>query len=127
MGRTLVSSCGLLVLITFVSAPAYAGDRKSSGREDSKMELFGSSQKSRAVLVSGGSDRPNPSGASLFDGDNSTLASKRLGGHDEKERSGEPKREYKKLTLFHFDSKLGEVKVQPVFGKVTGAQLSLDF
>ena len=129
MKRRLLESCGLLIAIIFVSAqPLHAGDRKSSGREiqESKLDLFASSSKSRAILVSGRPE-PGPAGGRLFEDSNSLLASKRLGGHEQRENSGEPKREHKSLTLLHFNSKLGEVKVQPVFGKVTGAQFSLGF
>ena len=128
MGRTL-KSCWLLTAIVLTSQVAQAGDRKSSGREvqESKIEIFGPSQKTRTILVSGRSEQPNASAVRLFEGSESVLASKRLSGHEEKETSGEPKRERKPLTLLRFDSKLGEVKVQPVFGKVTGAQFSLGF
>lgn len=126
MERRLVGSVGLLIAIILATPLAYAGDRKSNS-QDSKSELFASDYKARAVLVSGRSEQPSPSAVKLLDGGDSVLASKRLGGHEEKETSGEPKREHKPLTLFRFDSKLGEVKVQPVFGKVTGAQFSLGF
>jgi hypothetical protein len=118
-----------VIAIGLVCPSADAGDRKSSGRElqESKMEIFGSPLKTRTILVSGRSEQPGSSAGRLFEGSDSILASKRLGGHEEKGTSGEPKREHKSLTLFQFDSKLGEVKVQPVFGKVTGAQFSLGF
>jgi hypothetical protein len=129
MERRCVGSLGLVIAIIVISPPAQAGDRKSDGRgsQDSKAELFASSHKAHAVLVSRGSERPDPSSIKLFEDGDSILASKRLGGHEEKQTSGEAKREHKSLTLFRFDSKLGEIKVQPVFGKVTGAQFSLGF
>src|SRR4051812_28353265 len=100
MGRQFVESCGLLIAIgLLLSHPASAGDRKSSGTEE-KMELFPASQRAHAVMFSGQPEQPGRSSAKLFETDSSILASKRLGGHEEKERSGEPKREHKSLTLF---------------------------
>jgi hypothetical protein len=54
-----------------------------------------------------------------------------VGGHqtpgdgetEEKDRS----RKYKKITLLHFNSRLGEVRLEPVFGHVNGAQFSIGF
>ena len=46
------------------------------------------------------------------------------GSTREKEK---PPREHKPITLLQFNSKFGDVKVQPVFGRVNGAQLSLGF
>ncbi len=87
MGRTVIGSCGLLIAIGLASSPAEAGDRKSSGGDvqESKMEIFGSSHKTRTILVSGRSEQPDASAVRLFEGNDSVLASKRLGGHEEKE------------------------------------------
>ena len=38
-----------------------------------------------------------------------------------------PANEHKQLTLFHFNSRFGDLAVQPVMGQVNGAQLSLGF
>ena len=127
MGRRLFGICLLLIAIIFASQSAQAGDRKSRDVQESKLELFASSHQTHAVLASGRSEQPDPATVRLFEAGDPVLASKRLGGHEEKENSSEAKHEHKALTLFHFDSKLGEVKVQPVFGKVTGAQFSLGF
>jgi hypothetical protein len=43
------------------------------------------------------------------------------------ERRDEAKHEHKALTLFHINSKFGGVAVQPVIGKVNGAQFSIGF
>ena len=46
---------------------------------------------------------------------------------DREESAPTPPRDRKKLTLFRFDPKLGDVSVQPVIGSVNGAQLSVRF
>ena len=127
MGRRLFGICLLLIALIFAGQLAQAGDRKSKDVQDSKMELFASSHQTHAVLVSGRSEQPDHATVRLFEASDPVLASKRVDGHEEKENSSETKHEHKALTLFHFDSRLGEVKVQPVFGKVTGAQFSLGF
>lgn len=50
--------------------------------------------------------------------------------HDDRAASERPdtretKRERAHYTLLHFDSKLGNIALEPVVGKVNGAQLSL--
>jgi len=79
MERRCVGSLGLVIAIIVISPPAQAGDRKSDGRgsQDSKAELFASSHKAHAVLVSRGSERPDPSSIKLFEDGDSILASKR--------------------------------------------------
>jgi len=127
MEQRLLGSCGLLIAIVFTSQPARAGDRQSREVHESKSEMFASSHKTAAISVSPRSEQIDISGVRPFEGSYSVFASKRLGGHDEKQSSAESKPEHKSLTLFHFDSKFGEVKLQPVLGKVTGAQFSLGF
>jgi hypothetical protein len=126
MGQTLVGSYGLLIAIAFAST-AHGGDRKSTPQEihESKGSSVGS-QQSHAILISAPvrSGRSNVSLASPFEGRYSDFG-RRL-AVDEKENSNGPK-EHKSLILFHLDSKLGEIKVQPVIGKVTGAQFCLGF
>jgi hypothetical protein len=46
---------------------------------------------------------------------------------DQKEKGSAPRPERKTITLIRFDSKLGNVSVQPVVGGVNGAQLSVGF
>ena len=60
---------------------------------------------------------------------NPSRVSRRISpGEEEKEESAPARRpERKKLTLFRFESKLGDISVQPVMGSVNGAQFSLGF
>jgi hypothetical protein len=45
----------------------------------------------------------------------------------EKESEPTPAKERKKIILFQFDRKFGDISVQPVVGRVNGAQLSVGF
>ena len=48
-------------------------------------------------------------------------------GDERNESERRPPRERKSLTLFRFDSKHGDIAVQPVIGGLKGAQFSLGF
>jgi hypothetical protein len=43
------------------------------------------------------------------------------------ESAAVPSSERKQITLFHINSKFGDVAVQPVFGSIQGAQFSIGF
>ena len=128
MGRTVLGFCGLLVVISFPFQSTHADDRKSAGHEI--QELKGTAHSPRethamSVSMPVQSERVSASVANPFEGRASDLIDHRLVG-DGKENSSRP-RDYKKITLLRLDSKLGEIKVQPIIGKVTGAQFSLGF
>lgn len=125
MGRGL-KSFGLLIAISFTSSFIYAGDHKSADRDsqNSAAEMF-AGHSSHALSVSARPDRFDALVGRPFEGRSSASADRPL--IDEKGNDSEPRKEHKSLTLFRFNSQFGEVKVQPVLGKVTGAQFSLGF
>lgn len=110
---------GLLVALGLVCQPAQAGDRKSTGRVQ---------ETARAILVSPGAtttemayERRSALTVGVFETGYAVSATRGV----ERERASV--REHQPLTLFHFNSKFGDVAVQPVIGKVNGAQFSLGF
>jgi hypothetical protein len=95
----------LLIALAFAAAPAQARDPKSGAL------------RSNAVFAAA---RPTqPIGAQP-----ASVADRRSNVHHEHET---PSDERKPLTLFRFNSRLGELAVQPAIGSVKGAQLSLGF
>jgi hypothetical protein len=105
-----------LAVIGLACQSAEAGDQKSATRE------------AKAILVTPAAAAPTnyeKQGAvtvGLFEGGYSVSPTR--GSTREKEK---PPREHKPITLLRFDSKFGDVKVQPVFGRVNGAQVSVGF
>ena len=118
MGRYAAGWCGLLAVIGLAWQSAEAGDQKSGTRVE------------KAVLVTPAAvpafpvndDRRGVGTVGLFE--NSYQAKTERGSKRETEK---PPREHKTITLFHFNSQFGDVRVQPVFGRVNGAQLSVGF
>ena len=115
MGRYSARWCGLLAMIGLACQSAEADDLKSA------------THASKAVLVAPAPAAPiNDASRSvtigLFENGPSTTATR-----DSKRETEKPPREHKAITLFHFNSQFGDVAVQPVFGRVNGAQLSLGF
>ena len=109
MGRNLVGSCGLIVAIGFACQPAYGGDRKSPGRvHDEAKEMF-VAREAHAVSLRYETPRHESS------------------KDNKRGNAAAPASEHKRLTLFHINSKFGDIAVQPVIGQVNGAQLSLGF
>ncbi len=118
MGPNFLGCCGLLAVIGLACQSAEAGDQKSATRE------------AKAILVTPAAAPAAPTNyekqgavtVGLFE--NGYSVSPTRGSTREKEK---PPREHKPITLLQFNSKFGDVKVQPVFGRVNGAQVSLGF
>ncbi len=121
MGRNLVGFCGLLVAIGLACQPAQAGDRKSTGQLQETAKAILIAPETRAAATT--HERPGASTVGVFEHGYSVSAPR--GSTRGKENA--PAREHKPPTLFHFNSKFGEVAVQPVIGKVNGAQFSVGF
>lgn len=123
MGRTFLGICGLLVVIGLVCHPAQAGDRKSGRRiiqENAAADEFFIPQKERTMSIR--SEMIDPAAA------RAAVSRKHRSNDDgEKEDRPAPARERKRLILFHINSKVGDIAVQPVFGPVNGAQFSIGF
>jgi hypothetical protein len=88
-------------------SPARAGDRKDSVARDAQSD----SRFSDFVTNS----------------DSKVSRSRRDATTKEKESEPTPGKERKKIILFQFDRKFGDVSLQPVVGQVNGAQLSVGF
>lgn len=116
MARPMVLSLTLLAALGVAIQPADARDPKtSSGGERHAAELM--------VARAGRAMAGHASFAS-------SSASEELPARDDalaKHHVAVPPDEHKTLTLFRFDSKFGEISVQPVVGSVKGAQLSIGF
>ncbi len=108
----LIGSCGLLVAVALACQSAQAGDRRSGSRQQDMEEIF-VVRKAHATSL-----REQVLGALTDD----------RSKEDRKTRGGAtPAREHKALTLFHINSKFGDIEVQPVMGQVNGAQFSIGF
>lgn len=118
MGRNSAGWCGLLAVIGLTCQSAEAGDLKSASRSE------------KPILVT-----PAAAPASPVNDNGRTVVTVGLfeKGYEvgaergSKRETEKPPREHKAITLFHFNSQFGDVRVQPVFGRVNGAQLSVGF
>ena len=138
MGRNL-KSCWwvLLMMVGFAFQSAQAGDRKggSAAREARAAAPFEVGV-SAAARAAGGSVAAREARVAAQEDFALTPVSHRgssrwISAQEEAptSRKGAPThpRDRKKLTLLRFDSKLGNISVQPVIGSVNGAQFSLGF
>ena len=125
MGRNLVGSCGLIVAIGLACRPAHAGDRKSPGRvPDEAKEMFVARE---AHAVSLRYETPGATMVRPFEARSSTSTDHGSSKDNKRGNATAPASEHKRLTLFHINSRFGDIAVQPVMGQVNGAQLSLGF
>ena len=125
MGRNLVGSCGLLVAIGLACLPAHAGDRKSGRRGQEAAEEIFVPRKTHTVTLQ--YETVGASAVRPFEARYSTSANQRPARDRERRNADAQAREHKPLTLFHLNSKFGDIAVQPVMGQVNGAQFSLGF
>lgn len=119
MAISLTSAAVLLALPV-----ANAGDRKGTASRDSSMlsDMLEATSRPRATAVHHGDFALAPV-TSMEPRHNNVSAPNAAKANDEP-RS--PK-ERKKITLFQFDSKAGQIAVQPLVGPINGAQLSMGF
>jgi len=125
MRRNLIPSYGLLVAISLACQSARAGDRKSAARLQEPKEQILVMQK--GDTTSARYELTRPLLITFPEGRNSVSTDRRSGSLIEKSDSDTRAHEHKPLTLFHMDSKVGEITVQPVIGHVNGAQFSIGF
>jgi hypothetical protein len=95
--------------------PAQARDRKSAARERDGVVDVVMRQEARAALLHHAVAASPGRTHSVF------------GDEYSREETAPAGQRRKAVTLFRFNSKLGEVAVQPVFGAAKGAQFSLGF
>jgi hypothetical protein len=135
MRRRLISWSGFaLALVSLALQPARAGDRRSAEPKASasiQMALAAPATPMRTYSERAHGRFEETSG--FFTANAPTTKFWQAGGKvlatedEHKESAPTPPRERKSLTFFRFDSKLGDVSVQPVIGALKGAQLSLGF
>jgi len=117
-----IAPFGLLIALSIwvLMPPALAGDRKDSGvsgaRSDSRFSDFVTNSSPR---------RGGVAGFFAANADSKFSRSHQDATKKEKESGPTPVNERKKIILFRFDPKFGDVTVQPVVGQVNGAQLSV--
>jgi hypothetical protein len=127
MRVSLIGSCGLVIAVS-MSAPlhlAQAGDRRESAGRGGRSDLRSSD------FVANASSSPRHGGIAPLrvtnpDSKFSRSRSERR-ATKEKESAATPTKERKKVILFRFNPKFGDISVQPVIGKVNGAQICLGF
>jgi hypothetical protein len=130
MRRGIISSLGLTIAaVAFLAQPSHASDRKASSSAISH-PVVASAVPTHVTTDGRGRSNDDPLSFALLN--NAAAKSPRPVGHDatateRKEDEPTPARERKSVTFFRFDSKLGNVAVQPVIGSVKGAQFSLGF
>lgn len=142
MGGRIISSLGVAVAaVTLLGQPCHAGDRKSDAsatREVHAASAINHTLAAPAMTTRGNSDgrgRGADDPLSFVGLGNGNTKSARAFGHDaaatttteRKEDHPTPPTERKSLTFFRFQSRVGEVSVQPVIGAMKGAQFSLGF
>ena len=132
--RSIIWSGFALALVSLAVQPARAGDR-------TRAESKGSVSIQRAAMapetpMRTSSERTHgrfEEGLAFFEPNAPLTKSHQAVGSvsadddQHKESAPTPPRERKSLTFFRFDSKVGNISVQPVIGALKGAQLSLGF
>ncbi|MBA2271003.1 MAG: hypothetical protein M3372_04735 [Verrucomicrobiota bacterium] len=126
----------LLVALGFACQPAEAGERKSGS---ASREARASAPADLAAPAAGGNVGARGAraaaqgdfflGAVSPFGSTAWRSAQAASASEESKEAGmpTPPRERKKLTLFRFDPKLGDISVQPVVGGVKGAQFCVGF
>ncbi|MGH8094190.1 MAG: hypothetical protein ACREIF_12080 [Chthoniobacterales bacterium] len=125
MGRNLVGSCGWLIAIGLACQPVHAGDRKSERRGHEASEEIVQPRKVQTIILR--YEKTGAAEAKPFQAGYLASSARRAGGANEARHEAGAANEHKPLTLFHINSKFGDIAVEPVMGKVNGAQFSLGF
>ena len=122
-----IGSCGLVIAVTMsASLPlAQAGDRRGSARIGARSDPRFSD------FVTNSSSSPRRGGIAALSVTNSDSKFSRSRSErttkKEKESAPTPAKEPKKITLFRFNPKFGDISVQPVLGAINGAQICVGF
>jgi hypothetical protein len=107
----------------WVSLPlAQAGDRKDSAASDARSDSRFSDFVTNSSPRHGGAE-----GLFVANSDSKFSRSHADATKKEKESGPTPVNERKKIILFRFDPKFGDVTLQPVIGPVKGAQICVGF
>ena len=123
MRPEVIQICWWLAAVTLLCQPVQAGGRRAAERSGDRTEYVLDSKQpagsTRSAKVSTSTEQ--------ILGGRPLVLSGRQGDRDDGSQENGKGRKYKKLTLLHFNSKVGEVRVEPVFGHVNGAQFSIGF
>ena len=122
MGRNLVGACALLIVVGLAFQSIHADDRKSAGLARERAEATLITQ--RQAIVAAQPEKVTTLAVTPFRARTQAVIDWPSVGNEENPKQAQRD---KSLTLFHFNSKFGEVAVKPVIGRVTGAELSINF
>lgn len=136
MGRNLRSWWGLSVAMVLAVQPALAGDRKAAAGREQRASAHQVVLPARVAVtadnqVRGGKiDRPGEVAFFPVRALEVRLvrASYQASANEaRRDKPSDARPERKSLTFFRLNPKFGDVSVQPVFGGVNGAQISVGF
>jgi hypothetical protein len=122
-----IGSCGLVLAVSMSASLhlAQAGDRRASARIGARSDPRFSD------FVTTSPSSPRHGGiAALWVTNSDSKFSRSRSEHTtrkEKESVPTPAKERKKITLFRFNPKFGDISVQPVLGEIKGAQVCVGF
>lgn len=128
MRVNLIGSCGLVLAVSMsASLPlAQAGDRRDSARigarPDPRFSDFVTNSPSSSARRGGIAALSVTNSDSKFSRSRSEHTTIK-----EKDSVPTPAKERKKITLFRFNPKFGDISVQPVLGEIKGAQVCVGF
>ena len=123
MRPEVIQICWWVAMVTLLCQPVQAGGRRAAEHSDARAEYL---LDSKQPAVSMRSARASTSTEKPLQGRRLVLGGRQDDRDDGSQENGKG-RKYKKLTLLHFNSRVGEVRVEPVFGHVNGAQFSIGF
>jgi hypothetical protein len=121
-----IGSCGLVLAVSMsASLPlAQAGDRKGSARIGAR-----SDPRFSDFVTTSPSPRRGGIAALWVTNSDSKFSRSRSERTTRKEKESvpTPAKERKKITLFRFNPKFGDISVQPLLGEIKGAQVCVGF
>ncbi len=128
MRLNFIGSCGLVLGVSMSASLhlAQAGDRRDSARIGAR-----SNPRFSDFVTNSPSSSPRHGGiAPLWVTNSDSKFSRSRSEHTtrkEKDSVPTPAKERKKITLFRFNPKFGDISVQPVLGEIKGAQICVGF
>ena len=130
MRENFIGSCGLIIAVSMSASLhlAQAGDRRDSAGIAARLDPRFSDV---VTKNSSSSSSPRHGGiAALWVTNSDSKFSRSRREHTrtkEKESAPTPPKERKKITIFRFNPKFGDISVQPLLGEINGAQVCVGF
>jgi len=121
MGQTFRLGMVAMLAGTFALESTHAGERKSRVTREAAIATADTPRVASAAVCQ--TDLVGTSGTRSSQRPRAGIG-EQAGG---RESDTAPNGKYKPITFYRFNSARGEILLQPVFGGVNGAQLSLDF